>query len=153
MLTKGIIITKDIKSNKYIVRIPFLETSGMGEKTYEAIASHTSSSYDEYKKDDVVIIGFEDHNGDKPIILGKLLTNETINIGSSYLLKLDVKDSVKLPKNITIGDIEYSDLINAVHGESEDFQKLLELINQNTEKISELEREIELLKVNVSDLR
>lgn len=113
MLTKGIILEKVINSNKYIVRIPFLESSGVYTRTtYEAILAYNPSITEELKVGDVVILGFEEHTATKPVILGKLFTNESETRGHASFESLDVSNTVNLPDDTTIGGVDILEKIN-----------------------------------------
>ncbi len=131
MLTKGIIINKIIDSNKYLIRIPFLETSGFGEKQYEAILSHEPFSYNSYLPGDVVIVGFEDHDGSKPIILGKLDTDEVAQRGFISANALSVETSTTLSKDTKIGDYTYADFekfVQKIYDMDNNIQSILETL-------------------------
>ena len=115
MITKGIIMERVLNSNTYKVRIPYLERAGINDKNYlEAIVSHEPGIVDNYQVGDVVIVGFEDHNGDKPIILGKLLLNNDDSRGAANVDALDVSTSARLPQNTMIGDIDIYKLLSAL---------------------------------------
>ena len=72
MITKGIITAIDFTGNTCTVRMPLFENVSNDQITGTAIISNTPGSYNGYKVNDVVLVGFEDGQMDKPIILGKL---------------------------------------------------------------------------------
>ena len=72
MITKGIITAIDFKGNTCTVRMPLFENAGNDQITGTATISNTPGSYNGYKVNDVVLVGFEDGQMDKPVILGKL---------------------------------------------------------------------------------
>ena len=114
MLTKGIILERIINTNTYAVRVPFLETSGLKEGRYIATLSNNPAIKEEFKVDDVVIVGFEDHKADRVVILGRLYIGEDEPRGSANFESLDVKNSVNLPSNTTIGGKDMAKIINKV---------------------------------------
>lgn len=116
MLTKGIIVETPINSNIFKVRIPFLEQAGfLNNVYYDAILSHEPALVDSYKVGDVVIIGFEDHNGDKPIIIGKLYLEDSESRGGANLDSLNVFKSATLPEGTTVGDINVYEFLNKLN--------------------------------------
>ena len=117
MITKGIIISKERDSNKYIVRIPTLEDPGDNGSNpfFTATLCKDPSMSDSYKNGDVVFIGFEDHKAESPVILGALgLNDSSISGGSSSLSALNVSNKATLPEDTTIGDITYEMLKEAL---------------------------------------
>ena len=106
MLTKGIVITKSANSGKYLVRIPYLENAGrLKNCNIEATASVVPGITESFAPDDVVILGFEDHMPDKPIIIGKLFVGEEEARGYAKVSALIVDNSATLPENTQIGNI------------------------------------------------
>jgi len=106
MLTKGIVITKSANSGKYLVRIPYLENAGrLRNCNIEATASVVPGITESFAPDDVVILGFEDHMPDKPIIIGKLFVGEEEARGYAKVSALIVDNSATLPENTQIGNI------------------------------------------------
>lgn len=112
MLTKAIILNKLVDDNHYLIRIPILETPEDTEiSKIEAILAHTPGIVQSYKENDIVIIGFEEHSPDKPVILGKLFTNEKEEArGFAKLDSLEVKNLLNIPNNIIIGDKEFKNV-------------------------------------------
>ena len=107
MLTKGIVITKSANSGKYLVRIPYLENAGrLKNCNIEATASVVPGITESFAPDDVVILGFEDHMPDKPIIIGKLFVGEEEARGYAKVSALIVDNSATLPENTQIGNID-----------------------------------------------
>lgn len=105
MLTKAIILDR-LLDNHYLVRVPVLESPNDLEMSkVEATLAHVPGIVESYKTGDVVMVGFEDHNPYKPIILGKLYLQdeEDTSRGHAELEALDVKEKVSLPNNLTIG--------------------------------------------------
>ena len=128
MLTKGIILERLATDNKYLVRVPVLETpEDVGESSLVATLSYTSGIVESLKSNDAVIIGFEDHNADNPIIIGKLFTQNDQNEPRGYanLESLNVKNKVTLPEGTTIAGqkltSQYFDTINSKIAELTDY--------------------------------
>ena len=120
MVTKGIILERIIGTNTYYVRIPYLETSGVGESKLVATAANNPSIVEEYKIGDVVYINFEDHQADKPVIVGKLYVEASGPRGSANFEALNVLTSVTLPADTTIGGKNVMQLFNKVENMSQD---------------------------------
>lgn len=114
MITKGIIESKS-SANKYLVRIPILSNSSVGNSNIEiskieATVCYEPGNYNEYKNGDVVFIAFEDNTYSQPVIMGKLYTG--VDSKENNLIQasnLTVFDSAKLPKSTIIGDYTYKD--------------------------------------------
>ena len=114
MITKGIILERIIGTNTYYVRIPYLETSGVSASRLVATVSDNPAISEEYKVDDVVYVSFEEHQANKPVIIGKLYIEGSGHRGSANFESLSVSTKVDLPKNTTIGGKDLSQLINKV---------------------------------------
>lgn len=117
MLTKGIIIDKIGNDNHYLVRIPILETAGDVERSViQATLSYTPGVVESLKPEDVVIVGFENHSPDSPIIVGKLLLNDDASEsrGFANLESLNVSKSVVLPEDTTIAGQSLKNLPNLI---------------------------------------
>ena len=113
MITKAIILERIINSNTYAVRVPFLESAGIRTGKIIATLSDNPAISEEYRVGDVVYVGFEEHQAEKVVILGKLSLNENEPRGHANLESLDVQNSARLPKNTTIGDVDYSEILSA----------------------------------------
>ena len=115
MLTKGIIVNKLVDNNHYIIRIPLLESaSDLENSNVEATLAYTSGIVESFKPDDVVIVGFEEHNANRPIIIGKLFLPDDIDEprGFANFESLNVSKSVTLPDDTTIGGQSLKNLPN-----------------------------------------
>lgn len=116
MVTKGFLVERI--GNKWKVRIPYFESAGMGSREgsnissiLECSVSDTSGVSGQYKVDDVVFVAFEDSKPNKPVIIGKLLSDkENENRGLHSVNAINVSGSANLPANTTIGDISAADL-------------------------------------------
>lgn len=109
MLTKGLVKYK--APDGYRVRIPYLETSSSGPVVVRCSVSQDPAISESIAPGDVVIIGFEDHNADKPVILGRLALPLEGTRGHGRLVDLDVSGSANLPQDTTIGGISADSLI------------------------------------------
>ena len=125
MITKAIIIDKDLDSNKYNVRVPYLETAGEKIIYFKATLSTLPGVSDAYAPGDVVLVGFEDHKPESPIILGKLFVDKEEDRGHHDIGSLNVSNKASLPRNTTIGGInvetifkDFADNISEVTGEN-----------------------------------
>lgn len=114
MLLKGIIV--GYNGNKYKVRIPTFEVAGNAQKyIVDATVAYEPGNIKGLLIDDVVYVGFENNDIDRPVILGKLLTNNEEKASAFYkAADLEVSGSTKLSSNTQIGDINYNDIYTAV---------------------------------------
>lgn len=114
MLTKAIIKAKSPSGDSYSVRIPYLEKPNTGPRIEEAVLSHEPALRESYKPGDVVVVGFEDHNADKPVILGKLRLPGEEPRGNASLHGLEVTGSASLPDDTAIGGISADRIKEAI---------------------------------------
>ena len=120
MITRAYVV--DIKPGYAKVRIPVydsLKTSTSGytpdeELSWASIAA-TPGIEVNYKPGDVVLVGFQDSDTGRPLIIGHL--KSALNYTSAEVVypvinssQLLVKDVAIFPKNITIGNIKYDQL-------------------------------------------
>ena len=115
MLTKGIIVDRVGNDNHFLVRIPILENANDIENSIiEATLSYTTGVVESFKPEDVVIVGFENHSPDNPIIVGKLYLQDDANEprGFANLESLNVSKSVVLPEDTTIAGQSLKNLTN-----------------------------------------
>ena len=123
MLTKGLVKSKS--PDGYYVRIPYLETATSGPVVLRCSLSHEPALGEAIAVGDVVILGFEDHNADKPVVLGKLALPGEGHRGYADLVDLSVSGKAALPMDTTIGGVSAEALIEglrlgSVNGESID---------------------------------
>ena len=123
MLTKGLVKSKS--PDGYYVRIPYLETATSGPVVLRCALSHEPALGEAIAVGDVVILGFEDHNADKPIVLGKLALPGEGHRGYADLVDLSVSGKAALPMDTTIGGVSAEALIGglrlgSVNGEAID---------------------------------
>lgn len=121
MITKGYVIGKSQQnSNKYLVRIPIFESSGIGltnnnlnTSISECTLSHNPGTYEALKPGDCVFVSFEDNLYGKPIILGKLFVEvENQSTGYQYNTDLKVTHKATLPVDTTIGNVPFDNILN-----------------------------------------
>lgn len=123
MLTKGLVKSKT--PDGYYVRIPYLETASSGPVVLRCSLSHEPALGEAIAVGDVVILGFEDHNADKPVVLGKLALPGEGHRGYADLVDLSVSGKAALPMDTTIGGVSAETLIEglrlgSVNGEAID---------------------------------
>jgi hypothetical protein len=133
MITKGYVIKKSTdSSNKYSVRIPILESAGIGlnsnglnSSVYDCTLSHNPGTYEALRPGDCVFISFEDNNYAKPIILGKLFVNvEEESSGYQYNTDLKVTHKATLPIDTTIGSVPFDNILNYFNSINESIDRL-----------------------------
>jgi hypothetical protein len=133
MITKGYVIKKSTESpNKYSVRIPIFESTGIGLNTnglnssiYDCTLSHNPGTYEALIPGDCVFISFEDNNYAKPIILGKLFVNvEEESSGYQYNTDLKVTHKATLPIDTTIGNVPFENVLNYFNSIDESIDRL-----------------------------
>ena len=123
MVTRAIITQLDLSNNKVQVRMPLLD--GIENSPDSPINSEdlcwASIMYIpgieiSYSVGDIVIVGFEDNNVGKPIVLGYLKLRGK-NIDSKIYLKAKeviAENKFSSSINTTIGNIQYGDLFTVV---------------------------------------
>lgn len=117
MITRAIIIDKDLSIGKVKVKIPILQGIGDGgiDINWASIIYIPGIDID-YQIGDVVEIGFEDNDAGKPVVLGFLkLRNKEIDSRIYGTFKeLNVEDKFKSPTNTLIGKTSYQELFDAI---------------------------------------
>lgn len=123
MITKAYITEIDITSNKFIVEIPLFSKPGISQDTklsstsMSATLSKEPTARHSYEVGDVVYVGFEDVDLNRPVILGKLYLkdDDSKTVGGLNVKDIIVKDKATLPANTTIGDIDFSSMSNYIN--------------------------------------
>lgn len=123
MITRAIINKIDYESNKIRVRIPIYN----GAQNSQGSTSDDDLSWASvmclpgltinYEVGDIVIVGFEDDDIGKPIILGylKLANGESDKAKiSANLDSLVVNDSLSTSTNVKFGKLTYEQIFNKV---------------------------------------
>ena len=171
MITKGIVIRQSQKSsNKYLINMPAINQIPSSLKDLnsnelqEASLSSFSGVTNQLQPGDIVFVGFEDHDLHKPVILGKLYTddpvkNELSQQNAQYadlmlrtLVVTDERGASKavLPENTTIGNVSPSSL-QALEGLSDDnLERRLEAL-QNEIEVSVIDKLSELTDVSINE--
>lgn len=123
MITTGLVKGKYIDGDGntiYQVDISIFKNAGVtsefNDTLFNCTASASPGTYDLYKEDDKVFVGFVNNQLQHPVILGKIyqcLPSEK-DIGSTfrYIDRLEVTGVTKLSEDSSIGDITYDDLCN-----------------------------------------
>lgn len=130
MITKAIILGKESNTNKYIIRLPLLETAASTDQfKIKATLCCDDGVVNPFNLNDVVYVAFEDSLYDKPVILGKLskeglLDNKTTAAASYVMNDLEVLGNAQLSKTSAIGDITYKDLYTLIQKASDTQAKL-----------------------------
>lgn len=123
MITRAIINKIDYESNKIRVRIPIYDgAQNSQESTSDDDLSWASVLYIpgltiDYKIGDIVIVGFEDDDIGKPIILGylRLVNGESDEARiSANLNNLTVNDKLSTSTNVKFGKLTYEQIFNKV---------------------------------------
>lgn len=140
MLCKAIIESK-LSKYKFKVRIPSLHKSveSIGATPTQnipmAIASISAGVYPALKVNDVVLVGFEDDDIDKPVIVGLLFNENAYNVGSDiHVDSLEVKVNTILPEETQIGKVTSTN-IKFLEGLNNNVQLQLETANNRIDDI------------------
>ena len=117
MITRAIIIDKDLSIGKVKVKIPILQGIGDGgiDINWASIIYIPGIDID-YQIGDVVEIGFEDNDAGKPVVLGflKLRNKEIDSRVYGTFKELNIEDKFEAPTNTLIGKTSYQELFNAI---------------------------------------
>lgn len=127
MITRAAVVAVDNKNCKLKVRIPRLDGVTAEKNSTKDIDLSWASILQvpglrvDYREEDIVVVGFEDNDLGKPIVLGHLLTANEAPKSSLYgtFKQLTVSESFEAPINTNIGVTSY-DLINKVTEEAKD---------------------------------
>ncbi len=123
MITRAIINKIDYESNKIRVRIPIYdgaqnsqESTSDDDLSWASVLCIPGLTID-YKIGDIVIVGFEDDDIGKPIILGylRLVNGESDEARiSANLNNLTVNDKLSTSTNVKFGKLTYEQIFNKV---------------------------------------
>lgn len=148
MLFKGT-VEKIIDSYTVKVRIPFLHKVSsalnytLPEDLPEAHISTLPNTRPNIKVGDVVIIGFENNDLSRPMILGYLFTDNPYETTCSPIFNsLEVQYDTSLSANTSIGDVT-SENIKCLLGVKENLQQ----------QINQLKNEISFLKLDLDTIK
>lgn len=114
MITKAIIkALPEIGSNIFKVRIPYLEDNTHTEVVLNATYCCVPGIYDGFSVGDVVFVGYEDDQLEKPVILGKLYIRSTDKVATKIITgNMTITEDVNLPDNAKIGGFGVNDFIS-----------------------------------------
>jgi hypothetical protein len=121
MITKGIIKRlNSLEDNHFLVYIPLFKkaNSPIESAKIEATAVCLSGVDNCFKVGDVVYVGFEDNQVDKPVILGKLYLGkeDKENIKTTLSVKsIEVTESSNLSANTSFENLNIVDLYNKLN--------------------------------------
>lgn len=140
MLCKAIIESK-LSKYKFKVRIPSLhkgvESIGATptQSIPSAIASISAGVYPALKTNDIVLVGFEDDDIDKPVIVGLLFTENAYKVGSDICTdSLEVRVNTILPEETQIGKVTSTN-IKYLTGLNNNVQTQLDNVNNRVDDI------------------
>lgn len=142
MLTKAV-VTDIIDKYKIKLDIPLFKSSsadGIGNP-YAIVCSPPNVNIT-FRPGDVVIVGFEDNNYSKPVIIGFLYKEVSPNS------TLDMKvNTISIDADLTVGEESYPAVVKKLRINVADlFTEIRELKNS----LSNLEQQLEELKIHVS---
>lgn len=147
MITKAIIKSKVLDSNKYYIRVPYFEQANINNSSslssyFEATVAQIPGIVNAYSVDDVVFVAFEDHHADKPVIIGKLSLQDDIQLSSdrgfANLNTLSVSKSARLPNDTTIGDFSFKDF----NGTLGNISNLSDRLSMTNDDIADIETQL-----------
>lgn len=117
MITRAIIVDKDLSIGKLKLEIPILWGVGGREHTQIwASILHTPGFNIDYRVGDVVEVGFEDNDVGKPVVIGflQLRDRETDSRIYGVLKDLIVEEKLTAPDATTIGKSPYQEVFSTI---------------------------------------
>lgn len=143
MICRGI-VEKILSNYQVAVRIPLIHQSYNSPQSTKTSGLPTSSictipgAHPNIQVGDIVIVGFENNDEGKPIILGYLYKEQLSNTALSLLLRsLEVSGSTKLPSDTTIGSVSKLDLEN-LSGTKGNLQKQIDNLKDRLYALEQL---------------
>lgn len=135
MITKAIV--EDILSEYQVrVRVPTIDrmnSSGVHTNSSDlTIATICSlpNCYINLQRGDIVIVAFEDNSYDTCVVLGHLSRSAYYeSLADLSVRSVNIKDSVKLPSDTTIGDLTSAN-ISSLQGIRDNIQKQLDSLQE-----------------------
>lgn len=118
MITKAQILKISDDRKKFLVHIPLFNYAGDENKFTEwATLCYQPGNLESYKVEDVVFVCFENSDIGKPVIIGKLyLGKEDEDLNNEMIAgNLKVSNSVHLPENTNIGNVNFTYLNDTLH--------------------------------------
>lgn len=147
MLTKGIIKSIDYTGNTGTVHIPFFDGAVGGDPFIQtAIFINPPGIYGGYKVEDTVIVGFEDQELSRIIVLGKLFlgaNQETECRGTINCESLLAENKVMLPTNTELDSYNPNNRAD-VSGNNTSYKNIQDIIS----KLQVLDKQI---NINATD--
>lgn len=145
MLTKGEIVSVDYNGNTCFIHVPYFDGTVGGEPfIQQATIINQPGIYGGYKAGDIVVVGFEDNELSRLVLLGKLYTgvkNETEARGTINCQSLSVETKSSLPINTSIiankSDINVDVAGNAVDNKSKNLVEIINRINNLENNITD----------------
>ena len=146
MVVKGI-IEEVLSSDKIKVRCPTIDKIKTADlcnnELNTSVICNLPGTYSIQRAGDVVFVGFENNNFSLPVVLGYLFLNNNIKSLNSIKIKsLVVNIDTILPKNTSIGKINWYELNN-----------LSGLSNNLSEVFEEFDNEILSQDLSINDLK
>lgn len=142
MITKAIIQELNTnEDNHFKVYIPLLRKANntKDEATLSATALCIAGITCNYQVGDVVFAAFEDSSYEKPIILGKLFTNNEEEITTKIICSsLKVLEKTSLSYNTSIDNLNMQDVSNKLNNLIEDNMTLSEDVMYETSESKEI---------------
>lgn len=117
MITRAIVIDKDLSIGKLKVQIPILQGIGDGglDINWASIIYIPGINID-YQIGDIVEVGFEDNDRGRPVVLGflRLRDKEVESRAYGIFKELIVEEKLNAPPETTIGKTSYQELFDTV---------------------------------------
>lgn len=150
MVTKAVIAARLDNSNKYLVRIPVLESSGNSSELlssnaplHEAALSYTPGNINGYVQGDVVYISFENNDLSNVVIIGKLwLGSEEEVTNNLQAQTLKVNGSTELNGDVRVNGV----LVSTMNENRQAIETLKDIAGTSQSDIEKNKQEIE--KIN-----
>lgn len=106
-MTKAQVVNPKLGS--FSVTVPLL--SGKSGSTTNAIICANPGIKPQYRKGDTVLVGFEDNDFGKPVVVGALYNDaSSVQNASAIFNELECTGATVLSSDTTIGDIKYSEI-------------------------------------------
>lgn len=149
MITKGLVKAKT--PDGYYVRIPYLETPSSGPCVLKAMVASEPPISEGYAPGDVVYVSFEDHDANKPVIIGLLSLPGVDSRGKAFLQGLEVSGKATLPENTEIGGIAASSIAEAFRkadGLSSSVSSLAGNLSSTNDRLGKLNDDLTTMEEN-----
>ena len=117
MITRAIVIDKDLSIGKLKVQIPILQGIGDGGLDIKwATIIYIPGIDIDYQIGDIVEVGFEDNDRGRPVVLGflKLRDKKVESRAYGTFKELNIEEKLSAPLETTIGKTSYQELFDTV---------------------------------------